>query len=208
VNGRLPGPRVDEGSSGQSGCQGEACRVGLQVHPGRSPGGRSSGPQDVSYTLVDEILTGVRTIMSAFRLPALATTPAFRHTLGRRVLRMTTTWAALGVVMGASLGIDNGSVVGAVACMIAGMIEMASMGAVFGLIGGKPQECVVGAVSGLIVGLVTGLVAGQTHLGFVAAFGLVVGALIGATFRPYLRLISLPIVLLVRFLPIRHRRLT
>jgi hypothetical protein len=121
---------------------------------------------------------------------------------------MAAAWAALGAVMGAGLAMDGGDVHGVIAFMIAGMIEMAALGAVFGLIGGGPQESVVGAVWGLVVGLATGLVAGHARVVLVADLGLVVGAVAGGTLRPYLRVMSLPALLLCRVLPAGRRRLT
>jgi hypothetical protein len=120
---------------------------------------------------------------------------------------MATAWAALGAVLGAGLGMDSGGGIGVIGFMIAGMTEMAALGAAFGLIGGGPKESVVGAVWGLVVGLATGLVAGHPRVARVADLGLVVGAEVGGTLRPYLRLISLPTLLLGRVLSARRRRL-
>lgn len=125
-----------------------------------------------------------------------------------RVRRMATAWMALGAVMGAGLGIDDGGGTGVIAFMIAGMIEMAALGAVFGLIGGGPEESIVGASWGLIVGLATGLIVGHARIILVADLGLIIGAIAGATIRPYFRLIALPALLLARVRPARHRRLT
>jgi hypothetical protein len=143
--------------------------------------------------------------MSATRPSALATTPPTQPMPGRRVLRMAVAWAGLGAVMGASVGWESGGVIGTIACLIAGMIELAALGAVLGLIGGRPGESLLGGGCGLTVGAVAGL-AGVQAGPVPAAFGLVVGALAGATLRPYLRLVALPIVLLVRVLPSRHGR--
>jgi hypothetical protein len=68
----------------------------------------------------------------------------------------------------------------------------------------QPGESLFGVGCGLAVGAVAGLTG--VHAGPVpaAAFGLIVGALAGATLRPYVRLVSLPIVLLVRVLPDRR----
>jgi hypothetical protein len=63
-------------------------------------------------------------------------------------------------------------------------------------------------VWGLVVGLATGLVAGHPRVVLVADLGLVVGAVAGGTLRPYVRLISLPALLLGRVLSARRRRLT
>jgi hypothetical protein len=118
---------------------------------------------------------------------------------------MMSVWAALGAVMGAGVGLAGDGIVGAVGGMIAGMVELALMGACFALIGGRPGESVVGAVAGLLTGLTVGLVARPAPVAFVASFGLIFGAITGATLRPYLRLLSLPLILLGRFLR-RHQR--
>jgi hypothetical protein len=108
--------------------------------------------------------------------------------------------------MGATVGWERGSFVEALASLIAGMIEMAPLGAVLGLIGGGPRASLFGGGCGLAVGVVaglTGVLAGPVPG---TAFGMVVGALVGATLRPYLRLASLPIVLLIRVRSSRRLR--
>src|SRR5258708_7109807 len=97
--------------------------------------------------------------MSASTFQTLSPTPASHQTLGRRILRMSAVWAALG------------------------------------------------AVVGLRGGLAFGVMRVQVPLVLVANFGLVVGAIAGATLRAYLRLLSLPVVLLGRLL-LRDRRLS
>jgi hypothetical protein len=144
--------------------------------------------------------------MSAINASTRAPTSLSHPTLGRRVLRMAVAWAGLGAVMGTGVGLGSGGVVVAVACLIAGMIELAALGAVLALFGGRPGESLLGGGCGLAVGAVSGLAGVQASVVLAAAFGLVVGALVGATLRPYLRLVSLPIVLLVRVLPSRYRR--
>jgi hypothetical protein len=121
---------------------------------------------------------------------------------------MTAAWAGLGVVMGAGLGIESGSVVGTIACLIAGLIEMAALGAIFSLIGGRPGESLLGGGCGMAVGAVAELAGGQSSVVLAADFGLVAGALAGATLRPYLRLLSLPVLLVGRVLASPHRRRT
>jgi hypothetical protein len=88
--------------------------------------------------------------------------------------------------------------------MIAGMVELAVLGACFALIGGRPGESVAGAVAGFLTGLTVGLVAKPAPVVLAASFGLVFGAIAGATLRPYLNLLSLPFVLLGRLLR-RHQ---
>jgi hypothetical protein len=145
--------------------------------------------------------------MSASTFQTLPPTPASHPTLGRRILGMSAVWATLGAVMGASLGLEGGGIIGAISTMIAGTAELAVLGAIFALIGGTPRESILGAVVGLPIGLTVGLVGEQRSVALVANFGLIFGAITGATLRPYLRLLSLPVVLLGRLLR-RDRRLS
>jgi hypothetical protein len=121
---------------------------------------------------------------------------------------MTAVWAGLGAVTGASVGMEGGGTIGAIAAMMAGMVELAILGAIFGLIGGRPREALLGAMGGVIVGLTMGVAGGHVPVVLVADFGLVVGAIAGATLRPYVQLLSLPVVLLGRILAVRHRHPT
>src|SRR5262249_21125822 len=98
-----------------------------------------------------------------------------------------------------------GGIIWITATMIAGMVELAVLGVIFALIGGRPQESIVGAVGGLLAGLTAGTVSGTAPVGFVASFGLVFGAITRATLRPHPRLLALPVSLLGRMLH-RHRR--
>jgi hypothetical protein len=143
--------------------------------------------------------------MSALKFQSLSPTPTAHPTLCRRILRMSTVWAALGAIMGASIGLERGGIIWIIATMIAGMVELAVLGVIFALIGGRPEESIVGAVGGLLAGLTVGMAGGSAPVGFVASFGLVFGAITGATLRPYLRLLALPVSLLGRMLN-RHRR--
>jgi hypothetical protein len=121
------------------------------------------------------------------------------------MLRMSIVWAALGAILGASMGLERGEIISIIATMFAGMIEFAVLGVIFAVMGGRPEESIVGAVGGLLVGLTVAMVGGTAPVGFVASFGLVFGAITGATLRSYLRLLALPVNLLGRMLH-RHRR--
>jgi hypothetical protein len=118
---------------------------------------------------------------------------------------MMAVWAILGVFVGAATGLEGGGTIGAVAGTIAGMVELALLGAVFALVRGKPRESLVGAGAGLLVGLTVGMAGQRDSIILVSNFGLIYGAIVGATLRSYLRLLSLPIVILGRILR-RHRR--
>jgi hypothetical protein len=144
--------------------------------------------------------------MSASTFQTLSASPASHPPLGRRILRMSAVWAALGAVMGASVGLQGGGIIGAFAGMMAGAVELAMLGAIFAVVGGRPDESVLGAVAGLLLGLAFGLMNVQAPVVLVANFGMVVGAIAGATLRAYLRLLALPVVVLGRRLRPRHRR--
>ena len=118
--------------------------------------------------------------------------------LGVRLQRMCVVWAALGAVMGASVGLQGGGLIGAVAGTMAGTLELAILGAIFAAIGGRPGETIVGSVAGLAVALAFGFHGVPAPLVLVANFGMIVGAIGGATLRAYVRLASLPIMVLGR----------
>lgn len=124
-----------------------------------------------------------------------------RPSLGTRVRGMAVTWAFLGAAMGASAGGVSGGFVGGFAGMIAGAIELAALGAVLGVIGGRPGESLLGGVCGVAAGILARLVGGHPNPVLAADFGLVFGGLVGATLRPYCRLISLPFLVLGRIRP-------
>ena len=98
---------------------------------------------------------------------------------------MSVVWAALGAIMGASVGMEGGGFIGAIAGMMAGIVEFAMLGAIFAVVGGRPEETVLGAVGGLLAGLAFNMMRVQAPLVLVANFGLVVGAIVGATLRPF-----------------------
>jgi hypothetical protein len=136
-----------------------------------------------------------------------ACSPSVGHpTLRARIVRMAAVWAVLGAVMGASVGMQGGGPVGAVAGMMAGMVELATLGVLFAVVGGTPQETVLGAVGGLLAGLGFGVMRFQAPVVLLANFGLIVGAIAGATLRAYLRLLTLPVVALGRLLLHRQPR--
>jgi len=101
------------------------------------------------------------------------------------------------------MGMQGGGIIGAIAGMLAGMVELAMLGAIFAVVGGRPGESVLGALGGLLVGLAFGVMSVQAPVVLVANFGMVVGAIAGATLRAYLRLLALPCLALGRLL---HRQ--
>jgi hypothetical protein len=117
---------------------------------------------------------------------------------------MSTVWATLGAVIGTSVGIQGGGLNGAILAMMAGMVELAVLGVAFAIAGGTPEETMLGGVAGLLLGLAACAVGGQAPVVLVTNFGLLVGAILGATLRAYLRLLSLPVILLGRTFSSRH----
>jgi hypothetical protein len=117
---------------------------------------------------------------------------------------MSTVWATLGAVIGTSVGIQGGALIDAILAMMTGIVELAVLGVAFAIAGGTPGETMLGGVAGLLVGLAACAVGGQAPVVLVTNFGLLVGAILGATLRAYLRLLSLPVILLGRTLSSRH----
>jgi hypothetical protein len=142
--------------------------------------------------------------MSVAQCHLQAPTAAARPTLRRRILRMMGVWAILGALMGAGAGLAGGGIAGAIGGTIAGTVELTLLGACFALIGGRPGESIFGAVAGLLTGLTVSIAAQPASPILVTCFGLVFGGIAGATLRPYLKLLALPVILFGRFL--RQRR--
>jgi hypothetical protein len=143
--------------------------------------------------------------MNGSKVQTVGETAVPPPTLRTRILRMSILWAVLGAFTGASVGLQGGGMIGAIAGMIAGMVEFATLGIIFVFIGGRPDETMLGAMAGLVVGLSIGVLGGPAPIVVVANCGLTVGAMLGATFRAYLRLLTLPVILLRR-LRRRHQR--
>jgi hypothetical protein len=121
-----------------------------------------------------------------------------------RILQMSKVWAVLGAIMGASLGMSGGGLIGAIAGLIVGTSELVTLGVIFALLGGRPQETILGAAGGLLGSLAVGMMGGPAPIVLVANFGLMVGAIVGATVRAYFRLLSLPLIV-IRRLQRRHQ---
>jgi hypothetical protein len=111
---------------------------------------------------------------------------------------MSRIWTVLGAVMGASVGMERGGTIGAIAGVAVGVSELATFGVPFALIGGRPQETILGAVGGLLGGLAVGMMGAHAPVVLLANVGLFVGAVVGATLHAYLRVLSLPLILLER----------
>jgi hypothetical protein len=150
----------------------------------------------MSYTPHVRSPAGVRSHMTALRIKTLIATLIPPPTARPRTLRMSSVWAVLGAVMGASFGIEGGGILGAITGMLVGISELAPIGAIFARIGGRPHETILGSVGGLLGGLAVGMMGGQAPVVLLANVGLFVGAIVGATLDASVRVLSLPINLL------------
>lgn len=104
-----------------------------------------------------------------------------------RLARMMSAWLALGALVGIGSGATAvGAATTVLANMLAGMILFPPVGLLLGLIGGRARESLLGAAVGAILGAALGAVAGPAGLVETATHALLVGALAGATLRPYL----------------------
>jgi hypothetical protein len=121
-------------------------------------------------------------------------------TLQKRILRLSTIWATLGALVGASLGKEAGGFFGAVLGMFLGISELTTLGVVFALIGGRPQETILGAIGGLLGSLAVGMMEGPVPIVLLAVVGLVVGAIAGALHRACILVLSFLIIVLGRAL--------
>jgi hypothetical protein len=63
--------------------------------------------------------------------------------------------------MGASVGMQGGDLIGAIAALMGGAVELAMLRAMFAVVGERPEESVLGAVVGLLFGRTFGLVSVQ-----------------------------------------------
>jgi hypothetical protein len=95
-------------------------------------------------------------------------------------------WLGFGVIVGALSAPPGSEMTGLISGAIAGMIVMPFIGALLGLMGGKWQQTLFGGVFGLSLGTVLGLSNPSSELQVVASTSLVCGALVGATFLPWL----------------------
>lgn len=111
------------------------------------------------------------------------------HMLGLRAFHMAGAWLAVGAVVGACNGLHLGGRAPMMAGQIvAGMIVYPCLGALLALIADSAVESLAGATFGLLVGAVAlGLGGRWPHFDHLA-FTTTVGALIGATCLPWVRL--------------------
>ena len=94
---------------------------------------------------------------------------------------MLVVWGAIGMAVGVLTAQTPGPI-GIVAGIIAGVIVITPLGALLTLIGGRARESLIGAALGvLLVPALARLVALPVTSVSLAPFGLILGALVGAT---------------------------
>src|SRR5260370_2745264 len=106
------------------------------------------------------------------------------RSLARRIVAMVLLWLALGGLVGVLTAPPDGGVIGLLAGAVAGMIVLSIPGVIFGLLGGRWQETLLGAACGLAVGSVSALVYGSLSAGLC----LLIGACAGATFPQFFQI--------------------
>jgi hypothetical protein len=109
------------------------------------------------------------------------------RSIGRRVIAMATTWAGLGMLLGASIGLRKGATAPSFAAfVIAGAVVCLAAGVCLGLFSACIRQTLVGGFSGIAILSFSGpLFPEQTSLEM-AELGLICGALVGATILPWL----------------------
>jgi hypothetical protein len=131
----------------------------------------------MAETPQQEILMAERDSRPALQRPAL----------GRRLLDMTILWTLFGAIIGAGTGPDRRGTLDLVSFAIAGMIVLAPLGMVLGLIGGKWKEALIGAGIGLAAGAMLGGLGREDDLVAGANIGLIMGGIFGTTASAFYR---------------------
>lgn len=107
--------------------------------------------------------------------------PAPPYPLGRRVRDMTLLCLLFGAVAGAATA-PRGGAVALISGALAGMIILPPLGAVLGLLGGRPKDTLFGGLCGLAIGALAAAVAGEADMLGRANLTLIEGIIVGATF--------------------------
>ena len=113
-----------------------------------------------------------------------------RSGIVRRMAHMIVAWAALGAFLGFNMAFHaGGGGIALIAQMIAGMIVLSVLGMMLGLAADRGRESVIGGAFGAIVGIVGGSLHQVAAQGEVISLCIVIGALIGATCWPWVRVV-------------------
>ena len=99
--------------------------------------------------------------------------------------RMMLLWIVFGAAVGLLTAPAPRDPITLVAHAIAGVIVLSPLGAVLGLLGARRRDALLTASFGGAAGLLVGLGLHRPDLGYPAAFGLIVGTLIGTTFAAF-----------------------
>lgn len=138
------------------------------------------------------ILTGQVMMKSSSRQAAYnrdGKAPA-RSGIVRRMARMAIAWLALGAFLGFNMAVYAGPGVARIlAQMIAGMIVLSVLGMLLGLAADRGRESMIGGAFGAIVGILGGTYHGVLAQADVVSLCIVIGALIGATCWPWVRIV-------------------
>jgi hypothetical protein len=123
--------------------------------------------------------------MSSGTSDLLGFAPTPGHVVVRSALKrlpgMLVVWGAIGAAVGVLTAQTPGPI-GIVAGIIAGLIVITPLGALLTLIGGRARESLLGAALGVVlVPALARLVALPVTAVSLAPFGLILGALVGAT---------------------------
>jgi hypothetical protein len=121
-----------------------------------------------------------------------------KTSLWRRVQQMVLLWAGLGVVEGMISSPPNGDLLALFATVAAGLLLLPPMGLVFGLIGGRWNECLLGAAFGLLFALACAMVMPALAPLAVAGVCLLVGGMMGATLPVFARVLKRSMVAVTR----------
>jgi len=97
---------------------------------------------------------------------------------------MALLWLAFGIVVGACLVPPGGGWIRLVSGAIAGMIVLPPLGLLLGMLGARWRDCLACGFVGLLLGALAGT-AGAGSVGSAAAFGLILGGFVGATFLAF-----------------------
>jgi hypothetical protein len=106
----------------------------------------------------------------------------------RQIASMVLLWLGLGALVGSLSAPPDGGMVGFVAGALAGMIVLPIFGAVFGLLGGRWWETLLGAACGLPTAIVVTFLGGSTRIAPFISLYLLLGAFAGATVPQMCRL--------------------
>lgn len=105
----------------------------------------------------------------------------------RNVKAMTLVWVSFGILIGAGTSPPHGGPIGLISGVLAGVIVFPWMGAALGLLGCQPKPTILGGGCGALLGAAALMAVSSAGALHGACFGLIAGAMVGATFLPVIR---------------------